>query len=99
MFRILRSREDLTDDDLPLRVCGTPLCSRCMEVKRLLGEAGISFENNDVRPGERMYSGLSRHHASTLLAVFTRQDELLPAVIGNGWESCILQQDVERFLR
>ena len=97
MFRFLRSRKELTDDDLPLRVFGTPLCGRCQAVKECLTKAGIPFEEQEVYPGD-LSRGLDRFHAATLLAVFTWQEEMLPAVIGHNWESVLLQQNVEEFV-
>ena len=63
----------------------------------MLKDAGIPVE--EVEHSETLYSELPRHHASTLLAVFTRQEELLPAVIGNGWESAVWESDIEKFVR
>ena len=99
MFKILKSRKDLTDDDIPLKIFGARMCSRCQDVKAALEAAGVAHEAIEVAPGADMYRGLERHHAATLLAVFTLQDELLPAVIGADWESCVFEKDVERFLR
>jgi hypothetical protein len=95
VFRIIRTWEDIRYAE-PFRVFGTRLCGRCQEVKCLLAEAGIDFDFVEVQPGEHMYRGMPRHHAATLLAVFTSQDELLPAVIGHDWESWLPQDAVER---
>ena len=98
MFRLLRSRTELRDSDQPLRVFGALLCGRCHDVKAMLTAAGVAFEAVDVNPREPLASH-DRHENATLLAVFTWQDELLPAIIGRDWESCVPQDRIEAFCR
>jgi len=99
VFKILKSRKDLTDDDIPLRIFSSPLCGRCQEIKGHLTRAGVAWVDAPTSPTGILRGGLDRFHAATLLAVFTAQDELLPAIIGQDWESCVWQQDIERFVK
>lgn len=92
MFRFIRRRKDLCPDDVPLRIFGRTLCSRCKEVKELLAAAKIPFEE------EAQEEVTDRYEAATVLAVTTWQDGLLPVIIGRSWNSCILQDKVERLV-
>ena len=96
MIRFLRRRKDVLDADLPLLIYGAPLCGRCKEVKRLLQGYGLAVVPVHVDPSD-LGAGLSRAEAATLLAVFTRQDGMLPAIIGADHASILWQSDVERF--
>lgn len=99
-MRILRSRKDLKDVDLPLQVFGSTLCSRCTDVKSHLRTAGIQTKSIILTPKDIESDSLgSRDARAVLLAILTWQDGLLPLIVTANWDAVLFQDRVEAFLR
>jgi len=93
---------ELTKADLPLRVYGRSMCSRCAEVQELLRRSQVPYVYITLT-AEELTTGLiarpTRHESASVLTILTWQDGLLPVVLTATMGSFIEQDVIEGFLQ